>query len=92
MTHVYRLAIQYPKLWLGPAGAPDTVRAAVAAAPGVLDDKGQVITNFLDEEAARDAAKFWRVQFALAQLGRLQGAEVVVRESDPVTWPDGSPS
>ena len=76
MTHVYRLAIQYPKLWLGPGGAPGTVRAAVAAAPGVLE------TEFLTRTGAHEVGKFWR----------LQGAEVVIVKSDPVTWPDGSPS
>ena len=76
MTHVYRLAIQYPKLWLGPGGAPDTVRAAVAAAPGVL------ATEFLTRTGAHEVGKFWRGH----------GAEVVIEKSDPVTWPDGSPS
>ena len=91
MTHVYRLTISLPEHWTGPGGAPDSVRAAAAAA-GVLDKHDEFLTHFLDREDAKKIAKFWRDQFALAQLGRTQGAEVVVRESDPVTWPDGSPS
>ena len=76
MTHIYRLAITHPPLWLRPGGAPVTVKTAVAARPDALQEE------FLTRKDAHEVGKFWRGL----------GAEVVIERSDPVTWPDGSPS
>jgi hypothetical protein len=90
-AHVYRLTIRLPRLWTGPGGAPGAVRTAAVAEFGVQDDKEKFLTLFLNRDGAREIAQFWRDQFKLAQLTPLQGAEIIIEKSNPVTWPsDGA--